>query len=76
MPNFTSFFLTTVGNKNYIFLLYILTSSVAVVSVSPASRPNGETEPSRLGEGVEHWVKGAVARPDNTGCPTVELELK
>lgn len=40
-----------------------------------SARANDKTGPLRPGEDVDHQVKGAVARPDSTGCPTVELEL-
>lgn len=41
----------------------------------PSTRANDETGPSKPADDVDHQVKGAVARPVSTGCPTVELEL-
>lgn len=46
------------------------------VSVStPSAGANDETGPPRPADDVDHQVKGAVARPVSTGCPTVEPEL-
>lgn len=46
------------------------------VSVSTLSAgANDETGPLRPADDVGHQVKGAVARPVSTGCPTVEPEL-
>lgn len=46
------------------------------MSVStPSAGANDETGPPRPADDVDHQVKGAVARPVSTGCPTVEPEL-
>lgn len=42
---------------------------------APSAAANDKTGLPRPVEDVDHQVKGAVARPDSTGCPTVELEL-
>lgn len=49
---------------------------LAPVSFSvPSPRANDETGPPKSADDVDHQVKGAVARPVSTGCPTVEPEL-
>lgn len=41
----------------------------------PSTRANDETGPPKPADHVDRQVKGAVARPVSTGCPTVEPEL-